>query len=379
MIKNSEHIFFRKISPFKRFNPENERKYLDSKYREMRPLAIVLSIGAPAIMSGLWFWDFLVDPVNAPRTLLLRIFSGAVFLLYGLTVALKLSRHLQMFTLIACALVGEGVFLVILSRLEYGLLYGLGGYLYFYLGIIIVSFVYSLRSIFIATLCMAVFPNLLPLFGIGKGLSLPIYNMYVWSACFLVLTFVYFADRTLRKKFLLQGEIEEMATTDGLCGLSNRRSFMEKGNDWMDLAGRYGHTTSLVILDIDHFKEVNDTYGHAAGDRVLAAVGEVLRQNIRRSDIAARIGGDEFAMIFPEMRSEDAVYTTEKIRSVTEKLAVEIGSDRKISFTLSAGIASYESMTEDMELDSLMRKADDALYRAKKDGRNRVEIYENNI
>lgn len=364
------------LAPFKQFDPENEKKYLDSKFREMRPLAIVLSIGAPAIMGGLWVWDYFVDPVNASATLALRIVSGLLFLLYGLTVALRLPRRAQICTLIVCGLIGESIFLVILSRLQYGLLYGLGGYLYFYLGLIIISFVYSFRSVVTATICLAVVPNFLPLFGIGKGLSLPIYNIYVWSALFLVVSFVYFADRTLRKKFLLQQEIEELATIDVLSGLSNRRSFLEKGNDWIDLARRYHRSACMVILDIDRFKSVNDSYGHTAGDKVISAVANVLRKTIRRSDIAARIGGDEFAIIFPEMRTEDAIYTTEQIRSIIENIPFEIDNGRTVACTISAGIADYQPGIEDMDLISLMSKADDALYRAKNAGRNRIELNE---
>ncbi len=300
------------VFPFAAFGPEYERKYQDAKYREMRPLAVFLCFAAPAIMSGLWIWDYLVDPAGSVNTLPLRLAGGALFVFYGLSVALRLRPAVQFFILTATCLANEWIFLMILGRLERGLFYGLGGYLYFYMGLLVAAFPFRFRSLVLSSFLLALFPNLVYLVGLAEGLSLPIYNVYVWFAWVTIIFAGYFADRTLRKKYLLQREIEEMATTDALTGLCNRRYFLEKAGDWLELARRYGHAVSAVVVDIDRFKSINDNHGHAAGDRVLAELAGLLRRHVRRSDVVGRIGGDEFVLLFPEMVPRDALALAEK-------------------------------------------------------------------
>ncbi|MGY1409632.1 GGDEF domain-containing protein [Luteimonas sp. A611] len=164
-------------------------------------------------------------------------------------------------------------------------------------------------------------------------------------------------------------EIYQLATHDALTDLYNRRHFMAVLDKEIARALRHGRELALCIIDVDLFKPVNDTFGHIAGDEVLRRIGAVLRQHVRNDDIAARIGGEEFAVLLPEGSAGDAVAFAERLR---EAIAATIfspgGTPRQI--TVSVGVAPLRS--PDTSRSQLLAAADAALYRAKHEGRNRV-------
>ncbi len=166
-------------------------------------------------------------------------------------------------------------------------------------------------------------------------------------------------------------ELEQLATTDELTGLHNRRSLLHRLKFEVARTRRFRTPLSAVMIDLDHFKRVNDEYGHAAGDRVLADIGRLLRENIRVIDIAGRYGGEELCLLLPNTPAEGARKLAESLRA---KIAAQVHHDgaRSIEVTASFGIASFNHMEID-DADSLLRQADAALYRAKQNGRNRVE------
>ena len=163
--------------------------------------------------------------------------------------------------------------------------------------------------------------------------------------------------------------LERLASSDSLTELDNRRCFFEKAGAEVERARRYGHRLSLQMLDIDHFKTINDRYGHVAGDRVLMAMGEILRANLRHSDVAARIGGEEFAILLPETSLDDAWAHAERIRQSATRLSVMNGTV-SLSLTVSIGVA--ELGAGDSSIEPVLMRADSCLYRAKQEGRNRV-------
>ena len=160
----------------------------------------------------------------------------------------------------------------------------------------------------------------------------------------------------------------EMATRDSLTGLANRRHFMDVGNRELLLARRSGRPFCMVMLDLDHFKSVNDTYGHAVGDRVLKRFADITLATLRASDIIGRIGGEEFALVLREMSPSGAAVVAEKLRAAV----ADDHSEGLPAFTVSIGISVIEP--GDKSLDDVLRRADMALYTAKKDGRNRVAV-----
>jgi diguanylate cyclase (GGDEF)-like protein len=168
----------------------------------------------------------------------------------------------------------------------------------------------------------------------------------------------------------LNQELEKQVRTDFLTGLYNRRYMMALLEQELARAGRYGSPFSLVMLDIDLFKQINDTYGHGTGDRVLMHVAALCRETLRKMDVVARIGGEEFLLLLPETGEEEARMAAERLRQIIQRRPYRQGDGQWIGVTVSMGIAGWRA--EDDDMDPLLKRADDALYLAKRLGRNRV-------
>jgi len=165
--------------------------------------------------------------------------------------------------------------------------------------------------------------------------------------------------------------VQRQAITDDLTGLVNRRRFLEALDSEVQQAARLGTGLAIVLLDLDDFKGINDRFGHHSGDRVLEALGAMLRDHIRDVDLAARLGGEEFALLLPEIGRSDAVHVAERLcRSLSER-PVALVEGNALSSTASFGVAHYVPGDSG---EDLLRLADDALYRAKGDGKNRVRV-----
>ena len=165
--------------------------------------------------------------------------------------------------------------------------------------------------------------------------------------------------------------LELLSITDGLTKLHNHRFFQDELARAFEESQRYGRPLSLAMIDIDFFKKVNDTYGHAVGDDVLKRVAQIYRDSVRSTDLVARYGGEEFAVMMPETDLEDAITFAEKIRSIIETTPIETQAG-PLQATVSLGVASVprSSIQSSKEL---IIAADKALYRAKKNGRNQVQ------
>ena len=166
-------------------------------------------------------------------------------------------------------------------------------------------------------------------------------------------------------------ELRHLSGTDFLTGLANRRSFSETARLLLAAARRYHHPLSLVIFDIDHFKAVNDAFGHDAGDKVLVEVSATARQTFRESDYLARHGGEEFAAVLSPCDAETAALVTERVRMALESLEIWINDQTCVRVTASFGCAIFDG-SGDCSLNHLMYLADKALYSAKRQGRNRI-------
>jgi diguanylate cyclase (GGDEF)-like protein len=178
-------------------------------------------------------------------------------------------------------------------------------------------------------------------------------------------------------KFLSGGNIENayheeiyrLTTVDGLTQVFNRRYFLEQLEREVSRAKRYRRELSLILFDIDHFKVINDSYGHLAGDYVLKQLATVVKGKIRREDVLARYGGEEFAIILPEIDAPNAVQMADKVRRLVEKAPFKF-EETKIAVTVSVGCASC---TDADDAATLIKRTDDKLYEAKGAGRNCVK------
>ncbi|MGZ8269927.1 MAG: sensor domain-containing diguanylate cyclase [Methylophilus sp.] len=176
------------------------------------------------------------------------------------------------------------------------------------------------------------------------------------------------SDVTERKE--MEMKLLQQANIDYLTLASNRGYFMEQAELELNRATRYGSPLSLLMLDIDFFKQVNDTHGHKAGDIVLKKLVEVCRETLREVDVIGRIGGEEFAILLPETPCGEAVEVAERLRQVMENTKVPLDGGLPIRFSLSIGVTSLNSREDN--IDVLLNLADKALYKAKKSGRNKV-------
>jgi two-component system cell cycle response regulator len=166
----------------------------------------------------------------------------------------------------------------------------------------------------------------------------------------------------------------ELANSDPLTGAKNRRKFIELASFEFQRAQRYQRPLSAVMLDLDLFKQINDTYGHAAGDEVLKLFHTTCQEQIRHTDILARIGGEEFAVLLPETKAAHALELAQRIRKATKTLQVSINGQSFGNLTVSVGVSNLESSNAE-DIDALLAQADTALYAAKARGRDRVELY----
>lgn len=206
--------------------------------------------------------------------------------------------------------------------------------------------------------------------------------IFILAAIILVLGGVYyFISRLLRKINEAQRKLVQLATIDDLTQLFNRRYFFERFNQEMERAKRYQRPLSCLILDIDHFKHVNDTYGHLSGDQVLIDIAQILRNNCRQSDLAGRYGGEELIIFLPETDSPGALIIAERIREMIEQHQTVDDRGEIIRVTVSMGVVSLTGLElEKMDKNErIVQYADDALLQAKKDGRNRIEIYQTSM
>jgi diguanylate cyclase (GGDEF)-like protein len=174
-------------------------------------------------------------------------------------------------------------------------------------------------------------------------------------------------DITVRKKAEL--DLLEMATVDSLTGLANRRAFIEQVDREITRVRRTANHASVLMIDIDYFKKINDQYGHAAGDAVLKELAELFRLRLRKSDVAGRLGGEEFAVLLPVTGIEGALIVAEHLRQKIAELGVKL-EDKILNVTISIGVAEIDAIDSDSKI--VLAHADYALYQAKQDGRNKV-------
>ncbi|MFY9942797.1 MAG: diguanylate cyclase [Desulfobacterales bacterium] len=181
--------------------------------------------------------------------------------------------------------------------------------------------------------------------------------------------------RVLKERQLTQDraqmlkKLQKLAITDALTTLHNSRYFYNQVELEVNRSNRYKHPLSMLLLDIDHFKEYNDTFGHLEGDKVLQRLGAIIRSCLRRMDSAYRYGGEEFTVLLPETNCEEALTVAERIRASVEASVFEPAPGKRVQVTISIGVTQFQP---EEELTHFIQRADKAMYLSKQSGRNKV-------
>ncbi len=179
-------------------------------------------------------------------------------------------------------------------------------------------------------------------------------------------------ERELREeRKRMMEKLQQLAVTDGLTALFNSRHFYSQLELEVDRCTRYKHPLSLLLIDIDHFKDFNDAFGHLEGDKVLVRFSQILRSCLRANDSAFRYGGEEFTVILPETGAEEARTVAQRIRAALEAETFCPPSGQLVSKTISIGVTEYSPVES---MDAFVRRADQAMYLSKQSGRNRVSV-----
>jgi diguanylate cyclase (GGDEF)-like protein len=168
-----------------------------------------------------------------------------------------------------------------------------------------------------------------------------------------------------------QEELKLLASIDPMTKLFNRRYFMDMSKSILDLAKRNKTDTAIIMIDIDKFKNINDTYGHQVGDDVIIELSSKLQDIGRKSDIVSRWGGEEFLILLPNTNTKGSLIIAEKIRKNIEEIVINLQDEKKLQFTVSVGVSQFHNKSND-NIESSINRADEALYKAKASGRNKV-------
>lgn len=355
-------------SGFLRFLAEPE-PLLAKKWEDLRFFCSLMFIMPAIIGVSHWVWDYVTDPIGARDTFWLRLLFLSS-LTFPFAFKYIKSRHLLTFASVVFGLIGLFVYVLILNRIHNGMIYGIGGFTFFLFIPLLMFQGFSVRVNIFSTFIYAAFPQLLAVIGISEGFLHAQYAVLIWPAALAMMLAHYAFAHNYRIRYESEVSLERISNTDPLTGVSNRRHFMQMIRKELTRSQRFKPPISLIVLDIDNFKTINDRYGHSAGDAVICALANICRITARQIDIVARLGGDEFAILLLEVDGENALTIAERIRTATANSPIKSFRDQEISFTVSVGVA--EQPLENNSEEWLIERADAAMYQAKVAGRNRI-------
>lgn len=332
-------------------------------------LSAPVAVGAVAMFSFL-LWDWLLDPTQIYACIAIRTVGSVAMLWCAWTYR---SRRLSPRALQAVGMLAVTSGTVTIAFTQYvlkdGFLYGPAGLALFPT----VSAVVVTRARQAPLVNLPGFILVLVLLWVQgiDGFTRLNVTMFVGTGIFASFILALALEHTARYGFQLELKLEELAHLDPLTGIANRRRLEDRAREEVERARRFNRPLSLMIMDLDHFKGVNDRHGHPFGDKVLRTLADVGRANLRQTDLFARVGGEEFVVLMPETTPDTAAHIAERLRSQLSATQVtEEGVTTTV--TLSIGISAYGPDAQTVE--ALMAQADRALYAAKDQGRNRVMV-----
>jgi diguanylate cyclase (GGDEF)-like protein len=342
---------------------------LNKKMRDHRYLSVVMFLMSALLGSGEWIWDHITDPIGAQHTIGLRLLFLLLLTYPFIFKHVKSHRTIE-FIAVSSGLIAVVILVEIMNRLHDGMAHGIPVFMYLLFLPLVMFQSFSLRVNLFSTVLYAATPQLLGLVGFAKNFPHDQYAAIIWPATIVLMLTHYIFSNNYRIRYELQMALELASNTDSMTGVSNRRYFMPLLQAEMQRGLRFNHPSSLMILDIDHFKMINDTHGHPTGDLVIRAVADICRAVARQFDVVARIGGEEFAVLVIDATLPNALGVAERIRSSIAETRITSLAGIEFSFTISIGVA--EQPLDNISEQRLIQLADSALYQAKTAGRNCV-------
>lgn len=347
-----------------------DREFSDKQSQDHRHFSAVLLAMVSLFLPSLWLWDYITDPVGAMQTIGLRL---SYLLLIFLAMAFRSNRirnDVLRLALPLILLLSEGVFVEILNRLHTGWTHGLGGFMYAMLLSVLAGQGVPLISAVGFTLVAALLPHIMAMIGLSPDFPHLRYAILMWPAMGLTILIQFVLASEYAKRYQLEERLKALSNTDPLSGIANRRHFTEMLEREIERARRFKQILFVLMLDIDHFKRINDTYGHSVGDAVICHVADMLGESVRSIDGVGRIGGEEFSIYLSGLDRPSAQVVAERLRSRVESSPTHGARGVFVTHTISIGMA--ELLAEDTSAEALLIRADKALYAAKNSGRNRV-------
>jgi len=349
----------------------SEAAFLETKFRDHELYSQRMWVLAGFISGGLWIWDYVIDPAGSEHTVGMRLIMALIPMLAAFLIARQeIPVPLRKFISILGVLLVNLVFFFVLARVQDGMVYGIGGYMFFQMGGFLLWMGMSFRLILIFHLLVAALPQLLGLAFPEAGFLQLRYAVLLWPATIMAILAQYALFREYERSYSLRQELNQLATTDPLTGALNRRSFYEQAEQVIRLGVRHQNPIAALMIDIDHFKRVNDSHGHPVGDRVLEVIAGTVRDALRSTDLFCRWGGEEFVALLPQTDQRQAVKVAERILQAVREVEVALDDGQRLSCTVSIGVAMLQA--RDRGLDDLMQRADTAMYQAKASGRDQL-------
>ena len=316
----------------------------------------------------LWIWDYITDPEGAHETIGYRLFF--LILITGFIVIRKTKNpYLLAWFSLFLVLITLADYIMILTHLHDGMLYGIAGFMFYMLLPPIAFQAFPLWINIVSILLIAAFPQLLAWAEVIQGFQQANYAVLIWPAAFIAIVIQYFYALEYHHRYHLEKTLEKLSYTDMLSGLYNRRYFIETFNYMLSRAKLSKLPLILMIGDIDRFKSINDKYGHPAGDEAIKTISSLIREKVGAQGIAARIGGEEFGLLLPDTDVEKALKLAEEIRASIAEQVITLPADIHFSCTISIGMAVSK---RESTVSTLFKEADQSLYEVKHTGRNSV-------
>jgi diguanylate cyclase (GGDEF)-like protein len=346
----------------------DDRALLLKRLDDHRSFSATIAFLAGTVFAALWIWDYVIDPIGAHDTWRLRLLFMPAFYAYGLYVLRATDPTRAFLAGLAATWLALLTFMEIIDRLHSGMTYGIAGFMYAGMLGVVGFHAFSLRLNWIYTVTTALLPHLLAWLGFASGFQHLKYAVLLWPAAVMAGIAQYVVDKNYRQRHALEQSLQRASNTDALTGVSNRRYFFPRMEQEMMRSRRTLRPLALIVADIDHFKRVNDAYGHPVGDQVIRMLAQKCLSIVRETDVVARLGGEEFGILLPETDLAGAVKLAERLRTIVAESDDGAGA---VHFTVSLGVDQMRS--GDRLPGDIFQRADAALYQAKQRGRNRVE------